>query len=129
MLNTDICAYLMANRFPALDRRASEQNEGVCISSITLGELSFGVENSERRDRNRAELELFCAKVEVINFDSNAARHYGEIRADFRRAGTPIGPLDLLIGAHARSLGMTLVTNNRREFDRIPGLTVENWLD
>jgi tRNA(fMet)-specific endonuclease VapC len=97
------------------------------MSSIVLAELTFGVENSEYLDGNRRELDLFSARVAAVPFDATAAWHYGQIRAALRRAGTPVGPNDLLIGAHARSLGLTLVTNNRREFDRMPGLKVENW--
>lgn len=127
MLDTDICAYLMSKRYPELERRASSTGEGACISSVVFAELAFGAENSERRHRNWAELDLFCAKIDVVPFDANAARHYAEIRAALRRVGTIIGPNDLFIAAHARSLDLTLITNNRREFDRVPDLKVENW--
>lgn len=128
MLDTDICIYLMSGRYPQLDKLAKAADQASCVSSVVMAELAFGAENSDRVDGNREQLDLFLAKVPVFAFDEAAARHYGEIRAALTRAGTPIGPNDLLIGAHARSLGHTLVTNNRREFDRIPGLKVENWV-
>ena len=128
MLDADICIYLMSKRHPELNKRAEAAGEAVCISTVALAELRFGVENSDRQAANRRELDGFVADLEIMDFDAAAAQHYGEIRAALRRAGTPVGSNDLLIGAHARSLGLTLVTNNRREFDRMPGLKVENWV-
>jgi tRNA(fMet)-specific endonuclease VapC len=81
-----------------------------------------------RRTQNFEELRRFGEAVNVLSFDALAASHFGDIKAHLFRAGTPVGPFDILIGAHARSLGLTLVTNNRREFDRMPGLAVENWV-
>ncbi len=128
MLDSNICIYLTSGRFPQLDRRVAGEAERLCLSSIALGELSFGVEKSDRIERNRKGLDLLLANLDVVAFDAAAARHYGEIRAYLEKAGTPCGANDMLIGAHARSLGLTLVTNNRREFDRMPGLKVENWV-
>jgi len=98
------------------------------VSSISVGELLFGAAKSSRQLANRLAVEDFLSVLKVPDFDAAAAAHFGEIRAHLERAGTPCGPYDMLIGAHARSLGLTLVTNNRREFDRMPGLTVENWV-
>jgi tRNA(fMet)-specific endonuclease VapC len=110
----------LKNRF---DRSAGE----ICISAITLGELSYGAENSARRDVNLRALAEFASRVEVIPFSSDAASHYGQIRAALKSIGQLIGYHDMLIGAHARSKGLIFVTGNRREFDRVPGLRVENW--
>lgn len=127
MLDTDICIYSMSGRYPILDRRLQEAGATLRISVIVVGELYFGAHNSRERDANRRRVDAFVSGLPIVDFDQDAADHHGEIRAHLRRAGTPIGPYDLLIGAHARSLGATLVTNNRREFDRIPDLAVENW--
>ena len=128
MLDTDICVYVMTHRYPALSDRFDQLAEEISVSSITLGELWYGVENSARRDANFEALTEFSGRLKVLDFSASAAAHYGRIRADFKRAGTPVGFHDMLIGAHARSEGLTLVTNNRREFARITGLRVENWV-
>jgi tRNA(fMet)-specific endonuclease VapC len=128
MLDSDICIYVMKNRGTALWRRFDEADGRLSISSIAYGELRAGVEKSQRRADNTSVLETFIARIEIISFDATASQHYGDVRAKLEGAGTPIGPMDMLIGAHARSLGMTLVTNNRREFDRIADLKVENWV-
>jgi tRNA(fMet)-specific endonuclease VapC len=99
----------------------------VCISVITKSELLFGVELSPRRQQDEAALNAFLRYVEVLDFPSEASYHYAEIRADLKAAGKMIGANDLFIAAHARSLGLTLVTNNTREFGRIHNLAVENW--
>jgi tRNA(fMet)-specific endonuclease VapC len=127
MLDSNICIYLMSGRFPELDRRVAAEDE-LYLSSIAYGELCFGVEHADRVDRNRRNLDLLIEQLRIVPFDRTAAAHYGEIRAHFERLGTPCGANDMLIGAHARSLGLTLVTNNRREFDRMPRLEVENWV-
>ena len=98
------------------------------MSSITLGELYYGAEKSARPPDNIAAIDEFCARIEVLDFPAKAAAHYGAMRAELARRGTPVGALDLLIGAHARAEGLTLVTNNLREFERMPGLNVENWV-
>jgi tRNA(fMet)-specific endonuclease VapC len=99
----------------------------VCISVITKAELLFGVEMSPRRAHDEAALGAFLAYVEVLDFPDQAALDYAKIRADLQKKGTMIGANDLFIAAHARSLGLTLVTNNTREFRRVPHLTTENW--
>lgn len=102
--------------------------EQLCISSVTLGELHYGAERSARRTDNLTAIEHFVARLEVLPFGDRAAAHYGQVRAELERAGTPCDPHDMQIGGHARSEGLIVVTNNTREFARIPGLRVENWL-
>lgn len=128
MLDTNICVYVLKNYPPNLRGRVSNLTSRLCISVITLAELYHGAEKSARTADSLAEIEEFVSRIQVLSFSPEAAAHYGQLRAQLERAGTPIGSLDLLIGAHARSAGLTVVTNNRREFDRIPGLSVENWL-
>lgn len=127
MLDTDISIYLIKNHPPALRERFDILRGELCISVITLGELRFGAEKSARRMQNIAAVEGYAQQLQVMPFTANAAAHFGELRAHLARAGTPVGPFDLLIGAHARSEGLILVTNNVREFARMPGLQVENW--
>jgi tRNA(fMet)-specific endonuclease VapC len=128
MLDTNICIYVMKQRPEKLRERFDRFAEQLCISSITLGELYHGVEKSARRAENLHGLETFVARLEVLPFSPKAAAHYGQMRAELERAGRPIGPYDLLIAAHARAEGLTIVTNNTREFRRAPGLRVENWV-
>jgi len=128
MLDTNICIYVMKTYPPELQQKFDNLAEQLCISSITLGELYFGAEKSARRAENLAELDLFVARLEVLPFDEKAAAHYGQLRAELERAGKPCGPYDMQIGGHARSEGLILVTNNMREFSRMPGLRVENWV-
>lgn len=118
----------MRGRLVPLSRQFEARRAEISISTITLAELNYGVAKSQRPQKSRAALDAFIADLQVLPFDALAAEHFGDIRAQLFRVGTPCGPLDMLIGAHARSLGLTLVTNNRREFDRMPGLTVENWV-
>jgi tRNA(fMet)-specific endonuclease VapC len=128
MLDTNICIYVMRDRDPIPRGRFVVLDGKICISSVTVGELAYGAEKSERRRQNLDELDIFLSRVTVLPFDEAAARHYGQLRTELERAGTPCGPYDTQIGAHARSEGLIVVTNNRREFDRMPGLRVENWL-
>jgi tRNA(fMet)-specific endonuclease VapC len=128
MLDTNICIYLMKARPPALRERFNELAGQLCISTITLGELHYGAEKSARPARNLAGLAQFVARLEALSFGDKAAAHYGQLRADLERSGTPCGSYDMQIGAHARSEGLIVVTNNTREFGRMPGVRVENWL-
>lgn len=128
MLDTDISIYLIKNHPPELRGRFDSFLGELCISVITLGKLYFGAEKSARRIENMTAIEGYTAQLVVLPFTADAAAHFGQLRADLARAGTPVGPFDLLIGAHARSERLTLVTNNVREFARIPGLQVENWV-
>ena len=128
MLDTNICIYVMKTYPPALKERFNALAEQLCISSITLGELYYGAEKSMRRVENLMAIEQFAARLEVLSFGDKAAAHYGQLRAELERAGTPCGPHDMQIGGHARSEGMIVVTNNMREFSRMPGVRVENWV-
>ena len=128
MLDTNICIYTIRRKPPRVIERIQQARVSeLSISAITLSELEFGASKSSKPERNKMALAHFLAPVEVLSFDDMAARDYGQIRAYLERQGTPIGPLDLLIAAHALSTGCTLVTNNESEFSRVPGLTVENW--
>lgn len=128
MLDTNICIYVMRGRQPNLSDRFASSAINICISTITLAELHYGAEKSVQKTTNLRAIEQFTQGIAVLSFSPAAAAHFGQIRADLERAGTPASSPDILIGAHARSEGLTLVTNNRREFDRIAGLRVENWV-
>lgn len=128
MLDTNICIYVMKTYPPAVREKFNEVAEQLCISSITLGELYYGAEKSARRAENLTAIEHFVARLEVLPFGDKAAAHYGQVRAELERAGMPCGSHDMQIGAHARSEGLIIVTNNLREFARMPGVRVENWL-
>ena len=128
MLDTNIVAFAKNNRpETVLERMRRFEPGDLCVSAITLAELEYGVFNSSNPERNQLALTLFLANIDVIPFDDDATIEYGRIRADLRRKGTPIGANDLMIAAHAKSLGMTLVTNNTREFSRVDGLMLEDW--
>ena len=128
MLDTSICVDLIRGRRETLLRKMKQfAVDEIAISSITLAELQYGVEKSANPAKHSSLLADFCAPLEILPFDDEDAEHYGQIRAALERAGTSIGPLDMLIAAHAVSVGCTLVTNNEREFSRVDGLTVENW--
>jgi tRNA(fMet)-specific endonuclease VapC len=128
MLDTDTCSYIMKRSNDAVLKRLQQVPVGdVCISVITKSELLFGVELSPRRQQNEAALNAFLRYVEVLDFPDEASLHYAKIRADLRTLGTMIGANDLFIAAHARSLGLMLVTNNTREFGRVRDLAIENW--
>ena len=127
MLDTDIVIYTIKNR-PRHMQAAFKQRSGqMAISAVTLGELVYGAEKSAQSERNLADVEGFAARLEVLPFNESAAMHFGQVRAELMKAGTLIGPYDLMLAGHARSLGLIMVTNNQREFKRVPGLRVENW--
>lgn len=128
LLDTNICIYLIKQHpIHVLKRLKALAVGDVAVSSITLAELEYGVAKSSRPTQNREALLAFITPLEVCFFDDHAALHYGAIRAELERKGTLIGPMDMLIAAHARSLSLTLVTNNTREFKRVPELKLENW--
>lgn len=129
MLDTNICIYVMKGQGDALRARFNENAAELCISSISLMELIYGAEKSERRSANLGWIESFAARLDVLSFGDKAAAHCGQIRADLARKGMPIGPYDGMIAGHARSEGLTIVTNNEREFSRVDGLLVENWMN
>jgi tRNA(fMet)-specific endonuclease VapC len=128
MLDTNICIYVMKNYPLDVQEKFNALAEQLCISSITLGELHYGAEKSARRADNLTAIEHFVARLDVLAFAAKAAVHYGQVRAELERAGTPCGPHDMQIGGHARSEGLIVVTNNTREFSRMPGVRVENWV-
>jgi tRNA(fMet)-specific endonuclease VapC len=128
MLDTDTCSYIMKrSRDAVLQRLQKVPVADVCISVITKSELLFGVELSPRQAQDAVAVEAFLRHVEVLDFPDDAATHYAQIRADLKKRGLMIGANDLFIAAHARSLGLVLVTNNTGEFGRVPDLTLENW--
>jgi tRNA(fMet)-specific endonuclease VapC len=128
MLDTDTCSYVMKRSNSAVLRRLKQVRvEDVCISVITKSELLYGVEVSPRRQHDQTALDAFLAHLEILEFPDGAALDYAKIRADLKTRGTMIGANDLFIAAHARSLGLILVTNNTQEFGRVRGLTMENW--
>jgi len=129
MLDTNICIYLIKQQPVAVLKRFLEYQIGdIGISSITLSELRYGVAKSTHQEKNARALDEFITPLEVVSFDEEAAHVYGDIRAKLEKAGTPVGSMDMLIAAHAVSLGIPLVTNNTREFIRIPALTCVDWL-
>jgi tRNA(fMet)-specific endonuclease VapC len=128
LLDTDICIYLIKKRSAAILERLRACRAGeIGISAITVAELRYGADKCLRPRQNHEALDLFLAPFEVVAFDESAALVYGELRAALERAGDPIGPLEMLIAAQAKGLGVTLVTNNLREFKKIKGLKVESW--
>jgi tRNA(fMet)-specific endonuclease VapC len=128
MLDTNICIYLIRKKpVQVLKRLQKIEASDVCISSITLAELEYGIQKSLNKSQNRIALAEFTASLEIMPFEADAAIKYGEIRADLESKGAPIGANDMLIAAHALSLKVTIVTNNIREFKRIPSLQIENW--
>ena len=129
MLDTNICIYLIKNRPIELKKKFNEYEVGeICISSIVVSELYFGVEKSQMVEKNKKALALFLSSLNIVNYDEKCAIEYGKIRAELEQKGQAIGSLDMLIAAHAKSMGITLVTNNTKEFDRVDGLVVENWV-
>jgi tRNA(fMet)-specific endonuclease VapC len=128
MLDTDTCSYIMKRSHPlVLKRLQSVPVDDVCMSIVTKAELLYGVEVSPRRTQDEAALAAFLPYLETVALDEAAAMHYAEIRADLKRRGAMIGGNDLFIAAHARALGLRLVTNNTTEFERVPNLKLDNW--
>jgi tRNA(fMet)-specific endonuclease VapC len=129
MLDTDVCIELLRGRAGrAFQRMRRHPPDQIGISSITLAELQYGAAQSARPAYHAHLLVEFCAPLAIFPFDSLAAETYGPLRADLERKGTPIGPMDNLLAAHALSRNLILITNNKREFRRVAGLSVENWL-
>jgi len=128
MLDTNICIYIIKNKpEKAIENLKKHDPKQICISSITYSELVYGVEKSKAIEKNRLALTLMLANIEIINYDHNASESYGKIRTELEKQGKPIGSLDMLIAAHAKSLNYTLVTNNTKEFERVKGLKLVNW--
>ncbi len=128
MLDTNICIYAIKHKPDTVIKKfLSHDPEELCISAITYAELMHGVEKSMAVERNRIAMSLFLSPITILQFDERAAEEYGRIKAELEKKGTPIGPMDTLIASHAKSRGLIIVTNNTREFNRVVGLTVEDW--
>ena len=128
LLDTDICIYLINERPRRVLARFRRHAVGdIGVSTVTVSELAWGVAKTGSA-RNRAALDAFLLPIEIAAYDLAAALRYGEVRAELAKRGRPIGPLDTMIAAHALSLGATLVSNNLREFERVPDMAVENWV-
>ena len=128
MLDTNIAIYVIKRRPPEALATFNQHADQLCISSITLAELMHGVEKSAKPDHNLRQVEDFTSRLTVLEYGNKAASHYGDIRAVLERKGTPMGVNDLHIAGHARSEGLTLVTNNLKEFERVEALRLENWV-
>ena len=129
MLDTNTCIYIIKNKPENVIQKFMEHNpDDICISAITYAELAHGVEKSGAREKNRIALMVFLSEIQIVTFDDLAAQVYGVVKSDLQKKGTPIGPLDTLIAAHAKALNMTLVTNNTKEFARVDGLEFEDWV-
>jgi len=128
MLDTNILIYTIKNRPNKVREAFKEHAEFLAMSTVSLGELVYGAEKSSQSARNLADIEALAARLDVVPFDGEAAIHFGQIRVELEKSGKVIGPYDLMIAGHARSRGLILVTNNLREFKRVPGLRVENWV-
>lgn len=127
LLDTNIVIYTLKNK-PARVRTAFDRHAGeICLSTVTLGELIYGAEKSTQVEHNLAVIEGLAARLEVASFDARAAMHFGQIRAELLRSGAAIGPYDMMIAGHARALGLILVSNNLKEFERVPGMRLQNW--
>ncbi|MCP4351150.1 MAG: type II toxin-antitoxin system VapC family toxin [Desulfobacterales bacterium] len=129
LIDTNICIYIM-NQRPAsvIDKFKTMAPGDIGISSITVSELQYGVAKSNRKSENARRLSEFLLPFDILPYDSKAASVYGRIRSQLEDAGQTIGPLDMLIGAHALSQNLIIVTNDTKEFSRIDRLTVENWV-
>ncbi|MBM4464946.1 MAG: type II toxin-antitoxin system VapC family toxin [Chloroflexi bacterium] len=129
LLDTNICIYVIKKKPPQVLQQFRSHFVGdIGVSSITVAELQYGVQKSQYPEQNQRALEQFLVPLVIVGFDEQAAAMYGKIRAALEAQGTPIGALDMLIAAHALSLGVTLVTNNIREFSRVPELQLANWI-
>lgn len=130
MLDTNICIYVMKRKPENVLKCFQEELDGgLCISSVTLAELEYGMKHSSAPVKNKRALLRFLAPISILPFGAAAAAEYGEIRSYLQSRGMPIGPLDMLIAAHAKAENMILVTNNVREFERVPDLKIENWAE
>ncbi len=128
LLDTNIVIYVIKRRPIEILQTFNENTGRMAISAITLSELYHGAEKSSRINDNLRVIEDFCSRLEVLPYTAKAAQHYGAIRAALERRGETIGVNDLHIAAHARSEGLTVVSNNLGEFSRVPALQSENWL-
>lgn len=127
MLDTNIAIYTIKNKPPAVREAFKKHEDQLCISAITLMELIYRAEASLAVDRNLRAIEGFAARLEVLPYDNDAAAHTGQLRAELKTKGRPIGPYDEMIAGHARSHGLVIVTINIKQFKSVPGIRVENW--
>ncbi len=128
MLDTDMCSYIIKEHPERVRQRFQKlAMEQLCISVVTYAELVYGVERSSSRRVNRPIIEDFVRHLDVMDWDTEAADHYGVIRAELETAGTPIGAMDMMIAAHAKSIKAVLVTNNQKHFTKVKGLRTDNW--
>lgn len=128
MLDTNICIFVIRQKLPVVVHRFMHFGmDELCISTITLAELRYGADKSTIAAKNHIALDSFLAPLAIVDFDSECAEHYGKLRSELERLGRPIGPLDTMIAAHALRLRLPLVTNNTKEFARVPGLALEDW--
>ena len=129
LLDTNICIYTIKSRPRRVRDAFIRFQDQLCVSTVTAMELIYGAEKSLVPEKNLGVIEVFLARLAVLDYDLPAAEHTGQLRAELQKRGKPIGPYDQMIAGHARSLGLILVTNNLREFKRVPGIRVENWVD
>ena len=130
MLDTNVLVHLIRNKSENVKNRLRQENiSDVCISSITYAELEYGVSKSSNKEKNALALLTVLSGIKVLPLGESAGKVYGSIRASLEKDGNVIGPNDMLIAAHALAEGLTLVTNNTREFRRVPGLNIEDWTD
>jgi tRNA(fMet)-specific endonuclease VapC len=130
ILDTDTCAFILRKSSPVLLERIQEVPlHQQCMSVVTLAELLYGAQVSSKKKSNRDAVELLARYVKILEWTLDAADHYAEIRADLKKKGQQLGASDLLIAAHARSIGAVIVTNNAKDFGRVKGLKLENWMD
>lgn len=129
MLDTNICIYTINNKPTTVRDNFIKHHSQLCISSVTLMELIYGAEKSAAPEKNLEVLEGFVARLQVLPYDNAAAEHTGQLRAELAKLGQPIGPYDQMIAGHARSLGLIVVTNNLKEFNRVPGLRLLDWTE
>jgi len=129
LLDTNTCVFIINHKPKSVRQKIQSIPVGdIAVSSVTISELEYGVAKSADPKKNQAALDKFMMPLEVLAYDESASRHYGAIRARLEKKGIPIGSMDLMIAAHALSLGLTIVTNNLREFRRVRGLKVEDWV-
>jgi tRNA(fMet)-specific endonuclease VapC len=129
MLDTNICSYVLRDRPPSFRKRFEKAGAGnLAISTVVLAELYFGAARHPKGDAIRREIDDFASRITIIPWDENAADHYGDIRAMLEKKGTPIGAMDMMIAAHARSIGAVLVSNDVSHFDKVRGLRITNWV-
>jgi tRNA(fMet)-specific endonuclease VapC len=128
LLDTNICIYVIKKKPPAVLKRVRSKQPGqIAVSTITVAELEYGIARSRYPERNRVALLEFLFPFAILDFDQKACTAYGQIRSVLEAKGKPVGPMDLLLAAQAKSRNLVLVTNNEREFKRIDGLRIENW--